>query len=98
SRRFGESLGLVGIEAMACGVPVIGSDIGGITEYLKDEENGFVFSYQNDNGVYLSVKKFMALTNQEKINMSKKAEETSLLFNRERVIRILEDAIRKSRI
>ncbi|QRZ33787.1 glycosyltransferase family 4 protein [Lactococcus lactis] len=38
-----ESLGLVGLEAMANGVPVIGSAIGGILTYLNDGENGFTF-------------------------------------------------------
>ena len=36
-----ESLGLVGLEAMACEVPVIGSYIGGLKDYIKDKENGF---------------------------------------------------------
>ena len=42
SKRCTESLGLVGVEAMACGVPVIGTNIGGIPTYLKDGYNGFL--------------------------------------------------------
>ncbi|MET3575157.1 N-acetyl-alpha-D-glucosaminyl L-malate synthase BshA [Bhargavaea ullalensis] len=37
-----EAFGLVLIEAMACGVPCIGSDIGGIPEVITDGENGFI--------------------------------------------------------
>lgn len=40
--REEESLGLVGIEAMACGTPVIGSNIGGIPSYLISGYNGFL--------------------------------------------------------
>ena len=38
-----EPLGLVGIESIATGTPVIGSDVGGIKEYI-DKTNGFLFN------------------------------------------------------
>jgi glycosyltransferase involved in cell wall biosynthesis len=39
-----ESLGLVGLEAMACGVPVAASAIGAIPEYVIPGETGYLFS------------------------------------------------------
>lgn len=37
-----ESFGLVLIEAMACGVPCIGTDVGGIPEVIVPGKNGFI--------------------------------------------------------
>ncbi|WP_138417006.1 N-acetyl-alpha-D-glucosaminyl L-malate synthase BshA [Aquibacillus sediminis] len=37
-----ESFGLVLLEAMACGVPCIGTNTGGIPEVINDSENGFI--------------------------------------------------------
>ncbi|RAU95554.1 N-acetyl-alpha-D-glucosaminyl L-malate synthase BshA [Paenibacillus sp. YN15] len=37
-----ESFGLVALEAMACGVPTVGSLAGGIPELVKDGETGFL--------------------------------------------------------
>lgn len=37
-----ESFGLVALEAMACEVPVIASDVGGIPEVVHDEVHGFL--------------------------------------------------------
>lgn len=37
-----EPLGLVGLEALACGTPVIGSNVGGIPEYINSD-NGYLF-------------------------------------------------------
>jgi L-malate glycosyltransferase len=37
-----ESFGLVALEAMACGVPCIGTDIGGIPEVIEDGCNGYI--------------------------------------------------------
>lgn len=38
-----ESFGLVALEAMACGVPVIGSNAGGIPEVVKHNETGYIY-------------------------------------------------------
>ncbi|PWU68658.1 N-acetyl-alpha-D-glucosaminyl L-malate synthase BshA [Gracilibacillus dipsosauri] len=37
-----ESFGLVLLEAMACGVPCIGTNIGGIPEVIQHKENGYI--------------------------------------------------------
>ena len=39
-----ESLGLVGIEALSCGVPVLCSGSGATKEYIIDGFNGFLYS------------------------------------------------------
>lgn len=46
-----ESFGLVALEAMACGVPCIGTNIGGIPEVITDGVNGFLTELGDVNDV-----------------------------------------------
>ena len=44
---YNEGLGMVCAEAMSCGIPVIGSHVGGIPEIVKDDYNGILFEAGN---------------------------------------------------
>jgi D-inositol-3-phosphate glycosyltransferase len=41
-----ESFGLVALEAMACGTPVVASRVGGLTGTVKDGETGYLISWR----------------------------------------------------
>ncbi|ALC81393.1 MULTISPECIES: N-acetyl-alpha-D-glucosaminyl L-malate synthase BshA [Bacillus] len=58
-----ESFGLVLLEAMACGVPCIGSNAGGIPEVIRDGESGFIVDVGDHNSA--AQKALQLLTNEE---------------------------------
>lgn len=54
-----ESLGLVGLEAMSYGKPIIASKIGGITDYLIDGKNGFSVNPGDADAICNSLQKMI---------------------------------------
>lgn len=54
-----ESLGLVGLEAMACGTPVIASDYAGPGEYVIDGENGYKFTMGDSSALAEKIEAFL---------------------------------------
>lgn len=72
--RKSESLGLVGLEALSCETPVIGSNIGEIQYYIKEGKNGFLFEQQNEVELFDKISKYIELNVKDRINMRKYAK------------------------
>lgn len=75
-----ESLGLVGIEALACGVPVIGSRIGGLTDYVKDGYNGYLCTPGNATSFYHAIKNIINFSPEDFCKMSNNSIESAIEF------------------
>nr|WP_319401200.1 glycosyltransferase [uncultured Carboxylicivirga sp.] len=80
SEREGESLGLVGLEAMSCGVPVIGSNIGGIATYVDQGRNGYLFEVGNEGELTTRIMEFYNLGYKEKLLMSEYSIRTAEVY------------------
>ncbi|OZM57294.1 N-acetyl-alpha-D-glucosaminyl L-malate synthase BshA [Lottiidibacillus patelloidae] len=86
-----ESFGLVLLEAMACGVPVIGTNIGGIPEVITEGYNGFLCELGDINSV---AEKATILLNDEDLHkkLSKQAMATvEEKFHRQSIMKQYED-------
>ena len=75
--NYNESLGLVGLEAMAASIPVIGSNIGGISTYVRDGINGFLFTPGDAVGLADNIIKFINMNESLRIKMMQSAYETA---------------------
>lgn len=76
-----ESLGLVGVEAMACKVPVIGSRIGGLTDYIVEGENGYFFRPSDSSDLADKIGLYLSLPQAKKEEMRDAAYSTALKFH-----------------
>lgn len=60
TRREGESLGLVAIEAMACGTPVIAADFAAPKYYVQEKINGYKFDMNSPEKLADIMEKFIS--------------------------------------
>ncbi len=80
SFRKSESLGLTGIEAMACGIPVIGCNVGGIATYVKDGHNGWLVPVHNINSICDRIYEWVCFPSSKKRKIQQNAIETAKLY------------------
>lgn len=95
STKLHESLGLVGLEAMACSVPVIGSNIGGLTDYIVDNYNGYLFEPGNSKQLVEKIKAFISMPEEKKEKLRKNALYKSQEFSAKILRKKLKNFIRE---
>ena len=88
-----ESLGLVAVEAMACGVCVVASDYAAPADYVVDGVNGYKFPADDYNALAQTLEKVRALPEDTKEALKKGALETAAGFNREAVTQSLKTVL-----
>lgn len=91
TRRKSESLGLVGLEAIACGCVTVASDAGGPSSYMQDGVNGFVFDRNSDAQLTEKLLQVLSLTEQQHAVLREGMETTRQRYCRENADKILLD-------
>ena len=66
------------IETLKLGIPLIGSDLGGIPELIEDSKNGFIFKHANVEDLNKCINKIENLNENEIFKMQKKSKEIFL--------------------
>ena len=56
-----EDAGIMVLESLSCGTPVIGLGQGGTAEFIKDSENGVLFANQTAEDIAAAVKRFQSM-------------------------------------
>jgi N-acetyl-alpha-D-glucosaminyl L-malate synthase BshA len=89
-----ESFCLAALEAMACGVPVVASDVGGLPEIVVQGKTGILFpSGDHSSAIDLSVN---LLSDQKKYQVMKEAAaRRALKFDQKEIVPLYEDYYKK---
>lgn len=95
TRRKSESLGLTGLEVMACKTLIVGSNKYGPSSYLVDNENSLTFNPEDYLELVEKVKKCINMTTKEKNKLINNAYKTSLTYDKDKIKNILLDVFKK---
>lgn len=78
-----EGFGMAGVEAMASGVPVIGSDVQGIREYVIPEKTGYLCDPDSAEEFAEAIEKLVSLTPEERGRISQNCKRMAAKFDTE---------------
>jgi L-malate glycosyltransferase len=81
-----ESFGLVALEAMACGVPCIGTDVGGIPEVIVDGETGYICELGNIQSITEKAVQILSNPQIHKRFSAKSVERAEKRFSAEHIV------------
>ncbi len=93
--RLEESLGLVGLEAMSCKTPVVGSKIGGIQTYIKNGINGYLANVDDVSNFVNIIENYINLSEEEKKRIIENAYKTAMEYDSNLVIKSFVNEIDK---
>ena len=77
-----EGFGLAGVEALASGCPVIGSDVQGIREYVIPNKTGYLCDPYSADEFAEAIRRISKLSEKERDAMSEECRKTALKFDK----------------
>ena len=77
-----EGFGMIQVEAMACGTPVVSINVGGPRDTIVHEKTGFLVEYNNEAEILDAVKKIYIKPELRKV-FSENAKATLVKFDKE---------------
>jgi N-acetyl-alpha-D-glucosaminyl L-malate synthase BshA len=81
-----ESFGLSALEAMACGVPVVGSDAGGLPEVVQHAETGFLLPVGDVDGMAARCLEILKDEERRRAMGHAARRRAAALFNADRIV------------
>jgi len=86
---WAEQFGIVGLEAMAVGLPVVGFDVGGVSDWLADGETGCLVRPRDTEALAAQTIRLLRAP-EERARMSERARDRAREFTRERNVDAVE--------
>lgn len=94
TRRGAEALGLGPIEALATGIPVVGSNAYAVPEYVIEGETGWLAAPRDVDGFVGAVERILAMSDDERAALSARAVEMGRRYDTRRVTEALATRLR----